>query len=54
MKGARQFTIDIARLPAGRYRFVTVLYDPASRERLKWSNGEALVPEMLTLAEIEL
>ncbi|MCY4064163.1 MAG: glycosyltransferase family 39 protein [Chloroflexi bacterium] len=51
---ARQFTIDISRAPAGRYSLATVLYEPASGERLKWSDGNEFIPEMLILAHIEL
>ena len=50
----RQFTIDISHLPAGRYRFVAVLYELESGKRFNWSGGEELAPWMLTLTEIEL
>lgn len=50
----RQFSVDVSRAPAGRYRLVALLYDRESGDRLKWSAGDEFVPEMLTLAEIEL
>ena len=50
----RQYTIDISRLPAGRYRMVALLYHQESGERLAWSGSDAIIPEMLTLAELEL
>ena len=51
---ARQFTIDIGRVPAGRYRLVAILYDRETRERFAWTHGDEQVAEMLTLAVIEL
>ena len=50
----RQFTIDIAHVPAGRYRLAAILYDGETGDRFTWIDGDEQAPEMLTLAEIEL
>ena len=48
----RQFSIDIANVPAGTYRLMAILYDKDSDERQNWLNRDGDLPAMLTLTEI--
>ena len=50
----RQFWIDVAAVPAGRYRLMVVVYDSYSGERQDWVENEGTVAAMLQLAEIEI
>lgn len=50
----RQFSIDVAEAPAGKYRLVAILYDKDSGERFDWNDNPGNPPYMLTLAELEI
>lgn len=52
--GLRQFSIDVADVPAGKYRLVAILYDKDNRERFDWNDNPGNPPYMLTLAELEI
>lgn len=48
----RQFAIDIADVPAGAYRLMTILYDSGSGERYDWIDNPSQPAYMQTLAEL--
>lgn len=50
----RQFSIDVADAPSGKYRLVAILYDRDSGERFDWIDNPSQPPYMLTLAEVEI
>ena len=48
----RRFSIDVAGVPAGSYRLMTILYDKSTGERVRWIDNDNAVPELLVLEEI--
>ena len=50
----RQYYIDIARVPAGTYRLVAIIYNSETGKRLPWLDNPVLIPEMLPLAEVKI
>ena len=48
----RQFSIDIANVPAGAYHLMAIVYDKDSGERQDWSNSTGGLSNMLTLTKI--
>ncbi|MCY4248127.1 MAG: hypothetical protein OXE95_11220, partial [Chloroflexi bacterium] len=50
----RQYTIDLASLPAGGYRLMAVVYNAQTGERQAWHGNEGWIPEMRQLAEFTL
>lgn len=50
----RQYYLDIARVPAGTYRLVAIVYNAETGQRLPWRDNPDLIPEMLQLAEVEI
>ncbi|MDE2855848.1 MAG: glycosyltransferase family 39 protein [Chloroflexota bacterium] len=50
----RQFLIDIADVPAGSYRLVTILYDSRTRERFDWIDNPDNPAYMLALSELAI
>ena len=48
----RQFSIDIANVPAGAYHLMAIVYDKDSGERQDWSNNTGGLSNMLTLTKI--
>ena len=50
----RQFTIDISKVPPGRYRLMAIVYNNQTGERSSWLNNSGSVPEVLELAAVKL
>ena len=50
----RRFSIDVAGVPAGSYRLMAILYDKETGERVGWIDNDSVLPDMLTLAEINI
>lgn len=48
----RQFSIDIADVPAGAYRLMTILYDSSSGERYDWIDNPSQPAYMQVLADL--
>ena len=48
----RQYSIDIADVPAGTYRLMAILYDSQTGERLDWTDNPSEPPYMQVLADV--
>ena len=50
----RQLSIDVSQVPPGRYRLVTIVYDPATGQTLDWQEQSEGPPYMLFLQDVEI
>ncbi len=50
----RQFSLNMAEVPPGRYQLMTILYHSKTGEKQAWLNNSEQFPDMLPLTEIVL